>query len=402
MYDCIVIGGGAAGVMASIVLSKNNINSLLIEKNSELLNKVKISGNSRCNITNLKDNRTFLDNIPKNSKFLYSTLNNFNPKSIDEFFTSRGVSLKVEDNDRVFPSSDKSTDVVNTLINELKSNNANINYNETVLDIKQDEVITVITDKNTYSCKNLIIATGGMTYPKTGSTGDGYNFAKNINQNLTPIYPVETSLVSKYKFDLAGVSLQDINIILNKKIFSGDLLFTHVGVSGPAVFKASEFVYHELKKDSEVKIYIDLCKNYSFDDIKNSMNIYNTLTIFDFLNEYTVKRLAQLIIKNYDLLNTDKICTISKNKLNNIIETLKRFEIIITDTGNIETAFVTGGGVDIKYIEPKTMESKINKNIYFVGEVLDVHGSIGGYNLTICMSTGYTAALDIINKKNEN
>ncbi len=386
MYDVIVIGGGPSGMIAAIMSAKNN-KVLLIEKNDTLGKKLKLTGGGRCNLTNIKSIDNFLKEIPVNNKFLYSSLNQFGPKDIFEYFTNLGVPLKVEENNKVFPKDDKSTSIIEALKHELIKNNVEIKFNEEVISIKEGEVTT---NNNNYKTNKLIISTGGCSYQNTGSTGDGYRFANELNQEVTAIYPSQTFLLTKDILPLAGITLDKVRI--NNKI-EGSMLFTHSGLSGPAIFKVSEFVYKDLVDKKNVVLLIDLIPDYEINEILDKLNNCDSkLDMFTFLKEYLPKRLIEYRFKDIDLFR--KVVTISKIERNNIIVKLKEYAINIKATGTVEQAIVTGGGVSVKYINPKTMESTINKNIYFCGEVLDVHGSTGGYNLTIAFSTGYVAGIN--------
>ncbi len=229
-----------------------------------------------------------------------------------------------------------------------------------------------------------------MTYTHTGSSGDGYKFAGKVGHKITEIYPVETYLITKEKYPLSGITLDNIKLKFNKLIINDSILFTHKGISGPSVFKVSEYVYKELLKNKEVKIIIDLIPNYTIEQLLEELNKYNNKKeIISFVRELLPKRLADYIVDKYSY-NT-KIANISKTDKIKLLEVIKNFEIIISNTGPLETSFVTGGGIDLKEINPKTLESKIVNGLYFVGEVLDIHGPIGGYNITIAFATGYVA-----------
>lgn len=394
MYDVIVIGAGPAGMMASITSAANNNKVLLIEKNASVGKKLALTGGTRCNLTNLKSINDFIKEIPVNNKMLYSTLNKFGPQDIYDYFNKLGVSLKVEDNDRVFPVDNKATTVIEALYQELIKYKVDINFNETVKEINNNnDYKIVVTDKDSYKTNKIIITTGGCSYPQTGSTGDGYKLAKMLNQEVTKLYPAETFLITKESIPLAGLTLDDVLISLNKKQVNGSLLFTHVGLSGPAIFKISEEVYKQLQDNKYVSINIDLIPNYTLEELLIYLNEYDQKKeIISFVREYLPKRLADYITN--DMGTNAKIGTISKIKKQLLIENIKNFKIDIKATGTIEQSFVTGGGIDIKNINPKTMESTINKGIYFAGEILDIHGHTGGYNITIALSTGYVAGMN--------
>jgi len=392
MYDVIVIGAGPSGMMACISARENNKRVLLIEKNNRVGIKLELTGGGRCNLTNLKSIDNFIKEIPVNNKFLYSAITKFGPEEIYKYFKDLGVDLKVEDEDRVFPTSNKSKNIIDALYNELIKNNVEVHLNESVLNINSNKEVT--TNKGIYKTKNIIIATGGMSYPQTGSIGDGYRFAKSLNQNVTNLYPAETFLITSKTYPLAGISLDDIIILFNKKIVSGSMLFTHNGISGPAVFKISEEVYKELKANDNIKIYLDLIKDYTFEELFAIISVYNQKKeLVSFVREYLPKRLVDYIVSDFKL--DKKIGFMSKKQKEELIKLLKNYEINIKGTGSLEQSFITGGGVNISNINSKTMESNINRGIYFIGEVLDVHGHTGGYNITIALSTGYTAGSSI-------
>ncbi len=394
MYDVIVIGAGPAGLMASITASIRNKKVLLIEKNNQIGKKLEITGGGRCNLTNLKSVKDFIDQIPVNNKTLYSTLTNFGPKEIVEYFRKLDVKLKVEDDDRVFPISNKSTTIIECLYNELVKNNVELNLNESVIEIQiLDNLKVVKTNKNTYETKNIIIATGGFSYPQTGSTGDGYRLAKKIYQDVTNIYPAETFLKTAEKPPLEGITLDNVNVSIDNKIVTGSLLFTHIGLSGPVIFKISADIYKKLQSEKIVKLFIDFIPNIKEGQLLIDINNYDSKKeAVTFINSYLPKRLADYIGHNFVNI---KMSQLSKDNKKQLINNLKRYSIDILGTGSLEQSLVTGGGVDMKKINSKTMESTINKGIYFVGEVLDIHGHTGGYNITLALSTGYTAGNSI-------
>jgi len=390
MYDVIVIGAGPAGMMASIIASPKK-KVLLIEKNDVVGKKLLLTGGSRCNLTNLKNINNFIEGIPVNNKFLYSTLNNFSPEDIFNYFTNLGVNLKIEDNDRVFPVSNKSDSIVKVLYEELVKNKVKIHLNEEVENISQKEVIT---NKGKYKANSIIVATGGASYPHTGSTGDGYKFANEIKQGLVEIYPAETFLIGKERLPLEGITLNNVIINFDNKKEQGSLLFTKNGVSGPAVFKISEYVYKHIKENKASSIKIDLLPDYNIEELVEAFNEYNPeKEINSFVRNYLPKRLADFIVNK--TVGNRKIKALSKVNINKMINEFKNFEIDIKETGSLKNSFVTGGGINVKEINPMTMESKTNKNIYFIGEALDIHGHTGGYNITIALSTGYTAGKSV-------
>lgn len=390
MYDCIVIGAGPSGMMAAICASKNNKKTLLLEKNNILGKKMSLTGGRRCNITNLKDNDSFINNLPtKNGRFLYSSLNNFGPKEIYQYFNNLGIKLKEVDNNRIFPISNNALDFIDALHQELIKNNVVIKLNTEVIDISKDNHFLVKTKNKTYKSKNIIIATGGLSYPHTGSTGFGYEVAKKFNHTVTEIYPCESPIISHDEIiknkALQGLSFSKINLSLcddkkTIKTINDDLIITHFGLSGPAALKLSQFVYHYLKDSPDVIIKIDFIPNITDDELIDLLK-QNPKKI---LKNYLPKRLIDFIYNHFNITDNNKL-----------IKYIKYFPLKAHQVKPITVSFITGGGVSLKEINPKTMESKITPGLYFVGEVLDLHGYTGGYNLTIALSTGYTAGINI-------
>jgi len=389
MYDVIIIGTGPAGLMAANVIDKNT-KLLILEKNDKPGKKLLITGGGRCNVTNLKSNNDFLNEIHHNRKHLYSTINNFGPWDIYNFFIDNNVPLKEEDENKIFPASDKAVDILNTL---LKNINKKINYNECVEEIiYKENNIKIITNKDIYTTKNLIVATGGTSFKNTGSSGDHIMFAKMLNQPIIDLYPAETGIILKDKLDLAGISLEDVRVSFNKNEFYGNLMFTHKGLSGSSIMKSSEYIY----LDKINIINIDLLPNITDDELYNLIINYNReKEINTFLNNYFPKRLSSYILNVNNLQDNFKIKNLTKTQTLKLVETIKKCTFEILKTYDINEAYVTGGGIDMKFINSKTMESTINKGVYFVGECLDIHGPIGGYNITLALSTGYTAGINV-------
>lgn len=397
MYDVIVIGAGPAGIMASITASSRSKKVLLIDKNNQIGKKLEITGGGRCNLTNLKNNNEFITAIPNNNKFLYSTLSNFNPQDIYNYFNNLGVKLKMENDNRIFPMDNKSITIINALNKELIDKKVNIKFNEIVTNIKKNNnYYIVITNNTEYKTKKIIIATGGASYPHTGSTGDGYKLAKLLNQPITKLYPAETFLISKEKSPLYGITIPYTEVTINNITVDGSLLFTHDGLSGPAIFKISEHVYKELEKNNQATISIDLIPNISMNELIDKLQHFDSNKIIKtFISEFIPNRLTLYLLEISNINNNKKILELSKKEQHNLFYILKNYHVDIKNTGTIAQSFVTGGGIDLKYINPKTMESTINPGIYFIGELLDVHGHTGGYNITIALSTGYTAGINI-------
>lgn len=396
-----VIGGGASGLLCSGLLGKKGHNVILFEKNESVGKKILITGNGRCNISNFCDNEEFLSNIPRNPKFLYTALSLQSPKETIEFFNNLGIKTKIEENNKVFPKSDKASQVVEVLLDFCKNYGVKINCNETVLDILDNEKITgIVTTKNTYEFDKVVVATGGATYVNTGSTGDGYKFAEKFQHKITDIEGSLLGLVSNNSMlkDLMGVSLKDIKLTLiennKKEVFKehGEMIFTHFGISGPLVFKSSAY----MKSNKKYIVSLDFHRNKSKDELnhyllKNFDNQKNK-ALGNTLNDFLPKKLIPIVLKECELVENMKINSVTKENREKLCEVMKNFKIVITNKRPINEATITRGGVSVKEVNPKTMESKKVSGLYFVGEVLDVDGVTGGFNLQIAWSTAYSMA----------
>lgn len=407
---CIVVGAGAAGMMAAMTLGAYSHEVLLIEKNEKLGKKLYITGKGRCNITNLADREDLLNNIVNNPKFAFSALSKYGPYDVMDFFNSRGCELKVERGNRVFPVSDKSSDIIKCFAKELSLNNVKIMLNTKVEDIivSNGTVIGVKTKTEKIYADKTIIATGGVSYPLTGSTGDGYNWAKKVGHNVNELKPALSAIECPNTKQLSGVSLKNVqlNASVNDKLFKsffGEMLFTGTGLSGPIVLSLSSYLnayYSKGKFNSKVQLFIDLKPKISCDELEdrllNDLKKYSNQDIKNILQNYTVKALIPLILSQANVQSEKKCNSITKEERTKIIETLKGIKFVPTNFAPIEHAIVTSGGIDCKEINPKSMESKIIKNLYFIGEILDIDALTGGFNLQIAMSLGYAAAKSII------
>jgi len=400
IYDVIVIGGGPAGLMTCAVLNNKGINYLLLEKNDAIGKKLLITGGSRCNVTNNLNVDDFISSLTmKHKRFLYGALNEYGPSDIVDFFKKNGLNLILENDLKYFPETNKSSSVLDVLKRNIDLSKIKVNsYVKKI--IKSDDVFTVKTGKETYISKKVVIATGSSSYPSTGSTGDGLIFAKQLGIKYKDFTPAETYVYSKYVSDnlsdLQGVSLVNTSVrILGTKIINtGGLVFTHFGVSGPAILHSSEFIYWELLSrkvmisfsitDKVMKEVVDI-----FDAGKRD-NKY----ILKVLEKLTTKRLSRKILELSKIENKN-INEISKKDISKVIDTLTNFTIPIDRVQSREKAFVNAGGIDTKGINPKTMESKDVSGLYFIGETVDVHGPIGGFNITIALSTGYKCGNNI-------
>ena len=398
MFDIAVIGGGPAGMMAAIHASKTH-KVILLEKNDSLGKKLLLTGGGRCNVTNNIPIENLIQNIIGNGKFLYSAFSKFDNQDIIQFFQSRNTPLKEEDNGRMFPISDSSKTILSALRQELQKNNVTVFYHARVIDWKVTEHhidSLVLEDNRVIQAKNYIIATGGMSFPHTGSNGDGYRLAQKLGHTVTDLYPSEVALTSKESFiqaqTLKGLSLQNIELkVLNAKNKTvvtqhSDIIFTHFGISGPAALRCSGFVLKQ--KEKEVTLSLDALPNISKAELLHIMQVEPKKTFKNILKSYLPQRYADFICMEYADTKSNQL---NDKTLQNIIEHIKDFRFKVNGSLPIEKAFVTAGGISLKEINPKTMKSKIIDNLYFAGEVMDIHAYTGGYNITCAFSSGHLA-----------
>ncbi len=405
----IVIGAGAAGLMASGVAAENGNEVIIIEKNDKPGRKVMITGKGRCNVTNncnlIND---LIANVPTNGRFLYSAFSRFMPSDTIDFFEDMGVPLKVERGDRVFPESDKASDIVDAL-NRFSQDAAAKRIKGTVseLIISDGKVEGVVLDDgNELYADKVIVATGGASYPLTGSTGDGYNLAKQAGHTVTDIKPSLVPLVCHEGFcmDLQGLSLKNIEITVfdtetYKEIYRdfGEMLFTHFGVSGPLILSASSHMKD--MKERKYEIHIDLKPALSYEQLDKRIQrdfLENSNKNFiNALDALLPKKLVPVIVKLSGIKPSTKVNQITKEMRAKLVNILKDMKVTVLKYRPIEEAIVTSGGVSTKEIDPKTMESKLCKGLYFAGEVIDVDAYTGGFNLQIAFSTGRLAGENV-------
>ena len=410
--NVIIIGGGPAGLISAISSAKHGNKVTILEKMNSCGKKLLITGKGRCNITNNCDMNEFFENIPCNPKFLYSAFNNFTNKDIINLLEQEGVKTKVERGKRVFPESDKAQDVLNALLKIATRLNVDIKLNSKVTKIETENsnVIGVYCNNQFIKADKIIIATGGKSYSVTGSTGDGYKLAKDLGHTITNLKPSLVPLVSNDNTckELQGLSLKNIEIKLKcqeKTIYKdfGEMLFTHFGVSGPVILSASAHLvrYKNVEEhlgNKEIKLEIDL--KPALDIEKLDLRILRDFeqeknkSFKNSLNKLLPQKLIPVVIELSKIDENKKVNEITKKERENLVRLLKNFEINIIGFRSIEEAIITNGGINTKEINPKTMESKIVKGLYFAGEIIDVHAVTGGFNLQIAYSTGYTAGLN--------
>lgn len=419
----VVIGGGPAGMMAAITSAKQGNDVILLEKMKSCGRKLLITGKGRCNITSSLPMDKFIENIPENGKFLYSAFKNFTNQDIITLLKENNVDVKEERGNRIFPLSDRSLDVLQAFENEMKKNNVKI-YTET--EVKEIKIKNNAVNKVIYLNKRsgiveeiltekVILATGGKSYPLTGSTGDGYKIAKELGHTITKISGSLVPLISKNEDlqlcqSMQGLSLRNISMKIvdeakNKKIYEdfGELLFTHFGVSGPTILSSSAHILRyknveELLKKGKIKLQIDLKPALNEEKLNlrllRDFEKFKNKQIINSLNELLPKKMIEPVIKKAKIKNEKRINEITKQERENLIRVIKCFEITISGFRPIEEAIITRGGINVKEINPKTMESKLIKGLYFAGEIIDVDAYTGGFNLQIAYSTGYTAGLN--------
>lgn len=399
MLNIAIIGAGAAGLMAAINAKKDNNTVTIFEKNEKIGKKLYITGKGRCNITNACSKQDLFDNILKNPKFCYSAINAFDNFALIDFLETNGLKTITERGNRVYPKSEKSSDVIKTLERCCKTTGVKIMLNSNVTKIEHvNEKFIIHANKKTFEFEALIIATGGMSYPGTGSTGDGYNFAKSLGHTITEITP---SLVPFNCDDpqikkLMGISLKNVALKAycdNKEKFSdiGEMLFTHFGVSGPLVLKASCHV--DIKKPC--KLVVDL--KPGLDENKLDLRILRDFEanknkqIKNVLSSLLLNRLIPVILLRSDVDGNTFVNNINKAQRQSLIKNIKNFEIKVSSFRSIKEAIITRGGINVKEVNPKDMQSKVIKNLYFAGELLDIDAYTGGFNLQIAFSTGHLA-----------
>ncbi|MEH7334942.1 NAD(P)/FAD-dependent oxidoreductase [Neobacillus drentensis] len=409
-FDVIVIGGGPSGLMAAIAAGEKRAKVLLIDKGDKLGRKLAISGGGRCNVTNRLPVEEIIKHLPGNGKFLYSAFSIFNNEDIIKFFEGLGIALKEEDHGRMFPISDKAQSVVDALLTQLEKLRVKVFKNSPVADVLYENGHVsgvMLRDGQKIGAKSIVIAVGGKSVPHTGSTGDGYAWAEKAGHTVTELFPTEVPVTSSEPFirdkSLQGLSLRDIDLsVLNPKgkpLISHrmDMIFTHFGISGPAVLRCSQFVVKALKKWNlkEVTMSLDALPDKKeeelFQEIVKLVKKEPKKSIKNTLKGLLPERYLLFLLEQNGIDATEQGGTISNEKFRSFAKSCKQFMIKVNGTLPLEKAFVTGGGVSVKEIEPQTMGSKFTSGLYFCGEILDIHGYTGGYNITSALVTGRLA-----------
>lgn len=407
MHKVLVVGGGAAGMMAAVTAARNGGDILLLEKNEKLGKKLFITGKGRCNITNAADIEALFSAVVSNPKFLYSSFYSLTNDQVIDFFEELGVKTKVERGGRVFPESDHSSDVIRALEQEMKRLGVEIRLDAEVKEllIKDGcvEGILLSSGKKLYA-DAVIVATGGISYPSTGSTGDGYRFARACGHKVTELLPslVPMEVKEWYAKELMGLSLRNIEIRITagkKKLYEefGEMLFTHYGVTGPVILSASSIVGKRLK-EQELTLHIDLKPALAEEQLdKRVLREFEANHNRQFKNAVDSlfpAKLKPVIVELSGIPEEKKVNEITKEERLHFVRLIKDFTMTLTSLRGYNEAIITKGGVSVKEIDPGTMESKLVKGLYFAGEVLDLDAVTGGYNLQIAWSTGYLAGLN--------
>lgn len=392
-----IIGGGPAGMMCAIKAAENH-EVTIFEKNEKLGKKLFITGKGRCNLTNYCDEREFLKNMVNNSNFMYSSIYSFSPFTTYYYFEELGLPLKVERGNRVFPLSDKSSDVIKAYEKKLKDLGVKVHLNFEIKSIEKVGEKFILNGREKFD--KVVIATGGISYKLTGSTGDGYKFAKNFGHKIINQVPGLIGINLKNNFSLAGLTLKNVElkVIKDKKIISnefGEMLFTHRGISGPIVLTTSSKInrlkdfemFLDLKPALEPeKLDARILRDFSENQNKNIENVMKSLL---------PKDLISYVLYSAGISGDEKVNQITKIERENLVKTIKNFELKFDSLDDIDRAIVTSGGIDVKDIDPKTMESKKVSGLYFIGEVLDLDGLTGGFNIQIANSTGYSCGINL-------
>ena len=396
----IVVGGGPAGIMASLTASANN-EVVLIERNNDIGKKLRLTGGGRCNITNNREIEEFFDKIVTNNKFMYSALYTFSNYQLLDFLSKKGLEYKVELDQKVYTKSDTAEEVISIFKNELNDCRVKVLYNTKVCDfiVEEDEIKGIITEQGKKILGDkIIITTGGKSFPNTGSDGEMYGILEKYGHTITPIHAALIPLVTKEDFvkNLQGVAMKDVVVSakIKKKKYEkfGDMIFTHFGVSGPAILKLSSYITKALDQ-GEVELNLDFLSDKSKEELSQIIRSNPNKTVLNNLKGTLPQNFLKQIFEMLGLTEI-RASDLKKEDENKIISYIKEMKLTVRETLTIKAAQVTSGGVKVKEINASTMESKIIKNLYFAGEVIDIDAETGGYNLQMAFSTGYLAGSD--------
>ncbi|NKN41478.1 NAD(P)/FAD-dependent oxidoreductase [Streptococcus alactolyticus] len=382
-YDTIIIGGGPAGMMAAISSSYYGNKTLLIEKNRRLGKKLAGTGGGRCNVTNNGTLDDLIAGIPGNGRFLYSVFSQFDNHDIIQFFEDRGVALKVEDHGRVFPKTDKSKIIIDALAHSIQELGGEVLTNTEVVSVKKiDNLFHIKSATKEFVCEKLIVTTGGKAYPSTGSTGFGYDIARHFKIKVTELEAAESPLLTDFPHKaLQGISLDDVSLTYQKHHITHDLLFTHFGLSGPAALRMSSFL-----KGGET-ITLDVLPKLSTEDLDAFLSENREKSLKNTLKMLLPERLASFLAQTFP----EKVKQLTPQQASALVKNLKAMPIKVTGKMSLAKSFVTKGGIDLKEINPKTLESKHVPGLHFAGEVLDINAHTGGFNITVALCTGWVA-----------
>ena len=402
--DVIVIGGGPAGMFAAITAARQGKNVLLLERNDRLGKKLLITGKGRCNVTNNCDTQEVLQNIPRNGRFLYSAMAAMPPAAIMKFFEENGCELKTERGNRVFPVSDKAASVLDCLRSVMRREGVTIRTGRVREILTEEGIVTgVKTENETHTASKVILATGGVSYPTTGSTGDGYEMARALGHTIIPaegsLVPLETA--GRDCQNMQGLSLRNVAVKLlnekNKVLYKdfGELLFTHFGVSGPTVLSASAHMKGSCRLVIDLKPALE--DNKLDARILRDLEMYQNRTMENALTDLLPRSMIPVVLQRLDIDPALQANSLTRQQRRSLVELLKAFSVEITGKRPVAEAIITSGGVKVSEIDPKTMESKLISGLYFAGEIIDCDAYTGGFNLQIAWATAYAAGLAVAN-----
>ncbi len=409
MSKVLIVGGGAAGMLASIFAARNGNEVHVFEKNEKLGKKLFITGKGRCNLTNACDMDTLFSSVVTNDKFLYSSFYGYTNQDVMDFFESLGLQIKVERGNRVFPASDHSSDVIKVLEKEMKAQGVQIHLYQTVTQIAKKDgrfAALKLADGTMIEGDACILCTGGMSYQTTGSTGDGYRFAKALGHKVTELRPSLVPIETKEYFvpELMGLSLKNVEtrILDGKKVLYqdfGEMLFTHYGVSGPLILSASAYIGKELSEKKELKLSIDLKPSLSEEQLDarvlREFEVNHNKQFKNAIGGLFPSKLVPVMIAESGIDSEKKVNVISKEERQGFVHLIKNFEMTLIRLRDYKEAIITQGGINVKEVNPSTMESKLVEGVYFAGELLDLDAVTGGFNLQIAWSTAYAAGSNI-------